>query len=311
MTTGTLSEARIVFPCFGSHASVSLTRLPGVEDELTAIRQTLEEWHRRLTRFDSHSELSRLNASPEVRVRVSEIVCRFAAAAVAAATQTGGLVDPTLMEEIEAAGYRGDLVETLAPGNGFRTPPLRRPARPHPDARWRHVEADLQNGTVSRPPGVKLDSGGIAKGLFADILGEQVSNYDAYAIDCGGDIRLGGHAGRSRLVRVDDPRGRGSLHEFEMAAGGVATSGIGRRSWLGADGHVVHHLLDPATGQPAFTGIIQATALAPTAVEAETLAKAAVLSGVEGASLWLPHGGVLVFDDGDYQVFAPEGVDAS
>ncbi len=275
------------------------------------IRQTLELWHRRLTRFDPNSELSRLNASPEPQVRVSGIVCRFAEAAVAAAARTGGLVDPTLVDEIEAAGYRGDLSGTFADEVRLRSAHARQPARPDPRARWRTVEVDPRNRIVTRPPGVKLDSGGVAKGLIADILGERRKDYDAYAIDCGGDIRIGGQAARPRPVRVDDPLGRGALHEFEMAAGGVATSGIGRRSWLGADGHAAHHLLDPATGRPAFTGIIQATALAPTALEAEMLAKAAVLSGVEGGSRWLPHGGVLVFDDGDYQVFAPDGVDAS
>ena len=55
---------------------------------------------------------------------------------------------------------------------------------------------------------------------------------------------------------------------------------------------------------------MQATALAPTALEAETLAKAAVLGGAEGAEHWLRFGGVLVFDNGDYQVFAPQGLDA-
>ncbi len=61
-------------------------------------------------------------------------------------------------------------------------------------------------------------------------------------------------------------------------------------------------LLDPATGLPAYTGVVQATALAPTALEGEALAKAAVLSGPEGAAAWLPHGGVLVFDDGSHAV---------
>ena len=66
------------------------------------------------------------------------------------------------------------------------------------------------------------------------------------------------------------------------------------------DGRPAHHLLDPRTGAPAFTGIVQATALAPTAAQAEVLAKAAVLSGPR-ASEWLRHGGVVVTDDGRYE----------
>ena len=82
----------------------------------------------------------------------------------------------------------------------------------------------------------------------------------------------------------------------------MATSGISRRSWLDARGRPAHHLLDPATGRPAFTGVVQATALAPTALEAELLAKAAVLGGPDAAAGWLPYGGVVVRDDGGHEV---------
>ena len=66
---------------------------------------------------------------------------------------------------------------------------------------------------------------------------------------------------------------------LRLATGAVATSGLNVRLWRRADGTPAHHLLDPATGDPAWTGVVGATALAPTALEAETLAKAALLSG--------------------------------
>jgi thiamine biosynthesis lipoprotein len=83
-----------------------------------------------------------------------------------------------------------------------------------------------------------------------------------------------------------------------VSGGAFATSGIGRRAWLDRDGRPAHHLLDPATGRPAYTGVAQATALAATAREAEMRSKAAVLSGPDRAASWLPHGGVVVLDDG-------------
>lgn len=45
--------------------------------------------------------------------------------------------------------------------------------------------------------------------------------------------------------------------------------------------------------------------MAPTALEAEIRAKAALLSGPAGAAAWLPDGGVPVFDDGGHEVLAP------
>ena len=46
-------------------------------------------------------------------------------------------------------------------------------------------------------------------------------------------------------------------------------------------------------------GIVQATALAPTALEAEVRAKAALLAGPDDAPDHLPHGGVLVLASGE------------
>jgi thiamine biosynthesis lipoprotein len=210
-------------------------------------------------------------------------------------------VDPTLVGELEAAGYDRSLRGPgLALRDALATAPPRAPALPHPAARWRQVSVDDRAGLIRRPPGVLFDSGGVAKGLFADILAARLSAHEAYAVDCGGDIRLGGTAQRVREVAVSSPFDDAALHRFELAGGGIATSGIGRRSWLGPGGTPCHHLLDPATGRPAFTGIVQATALAPTGVLAETLAKAAVLSGPERAPLWLPFGGLLVRDDGSH-----------
>jgi thiamine biosynthesis lipoprotein len=73
---------------------------------------------------------------------------------------------------------------------------------------------------------------------------------------------------------------------------------LGRRIWRTSSGFG-HHLIDPSTGEPAWTGVVQATAVAPTAVEAEALAKAALLSGPDAGLRKLEHGGgVLVMDDG-------------
>ncbi|MGH2841846.1 MAG: FAD:protein FMN transferase, partial [Solirubrobacteraceae bacterium] len=66
-----------------------------------------------------------------------------------------------------------------------------------------------------------------------------------------------------------------------------------------------HHLIDPATGRPAWTGVVQATALAPTALEAEILAKAALLAGPQRGPGLLSLGGVLVLAGGAVEVVAP------
>ena len=296
-----MAEQAAGFRCFGATCAV---HAPSAEAVQRATRFLLA-WHARFTRFEAGSELSRLNADPHDEVAVSAHMAAFVRAAVAAAAATGGLVDATLAGELERAGYVADLGGSLPLALALRLAPARRPARPSARARWREVAVD--GDRVIRPAGLRLDSGGIVKGLAADLVAELVAGDGAVAIDCAGDLRLKGATPRE--VRVADPFTHDRvLHRFALTDGGVATSGIGRRSWLGADGRPAHHLLDPGTGRPAYTGVVQATALAPTAVEAETLAKAALLEGPGRGAGRLVHGGVLVFDDGAHEVVDPPPV---
>jgi thiamine biosynthesis lipoprotein len=107
-----------------------------------------------------------------------------------------------------------------------------------------------------------------------------------------------------RLVEVEHPLG-GPPIGFSLTAGAVATSGIATRLWR-TDGGFAHHLLDPSTGDPAWTGVIQATAVAQTALGAETLSKAAFLSGLDGGrDVLAGAGGALVLDDGTVEVVGP------
>jgi thiamine biosynthesis lipoprotein len=284
------------FRCFGAECAVI------VDDRAAALaaRRRLEAWHDRFSRFRADSELSRLNADPRPAVPVTPTMAQLVEAVVAAARMTDGLVDSTLLHELEDAGYRTDLGRPLPLELALRLAPPRRPARPSAARRWREIRVD--GDVVRRPPGLAIDSGGLAKGLFADLIAESLPQ-ETMAVDCGGDLRF---RGPRRTIQVADPFGGRPVHAFALAAGAVATSGIGRRSWLDAQGRPAHHLLDPATGRPAFTGVVQATALAPTAVEAERLAKAAVLSGPDAGERWLPHGGVLVLDDGSARIVEPE-----
>jgi FAD:protein FMN transferase len=309
MTLPAPVESGDSFECFGGRAGV-LVMGAGAAEAVAATRLRLEMWHALLSRFDPGSELSFLNSSPRRRVRVSEVTCRFAAVAVDAAQRTRGLVDPTLVGEIEDAGYRTDLGDPVPLAESLRMAPPRAPAHGRESATWRRIRVDRRKRLVCRPRGLRLDSGGIAKGLFADLAGASLERFASYAVDCSGDLRLGGRDRLERPVRVEDPFGRGVIHEFHMTSGGVATSGIGRRSWIGADGRPAHHLLDPSTGRPAFTGVVQATALAHTALDAEVRAKAALLSGPLDGLRWLAHGGVLVFDDGSHVVVEPKDVNA-
>jgi thiamine biosynthesis lipoprotein len=296
------------FDCFGSSCSVLVEGDDGARSAREAARgarRALERWHERFSRFLPDSELSRLNADPRIVVPVSGLLVRLGVAVRFAGELSGGLVDATLVEQIERAGYREDLAETLALGDALALAPPTAPASARAAGGWRRVVADAQARTITRPPGVRIDSGGLAKGIFADVLAERLAGHASFAVDCAGDIALGGTARSARAAHVASPFDASVLHTFELRDGAVATSGITRRSWLATDGRAAHHLLDPASGEPAFTGVVQATALAPSALEAEVRAKAALLAGPRAARGWLRYGGLVVLQDGSHHTFQP------
>ncbi|MBS1878693.1 MAG: FAD:protein FMN transferase [Actinobacteria bacterium] len=291
-----MSESRLQFECFGGRVEIRAGG-DGAAAALAAARERLFDAHRRLSRFDPGSELSRLNRDPRTEVPASPLLRQLVEAIAMAGELSGGLVDGTLLREIERAGY-ADSLRRADRGAPIPSAPAS-PAGASARAEWTALAVDAEAGTVIRPPGVKIDGGGLAKGLLADLVGADLARFDSFVVDCCGDLRLGGRAGAERRVLVDDPGGGGPLAELRLRGGGVATSGISRRSWTGPDGRPAHQIIDPGRGGPAFTGVVQSTAVAPSSLLAEVRAKAALLAGPEGAVAWLPDGGVLVLDGGE------------
>jgi len=297
----------LTFEAMGSHVRLLIGEPgPGMAPAEVAAaqgRRFVEDFDATLSRFRPESELCRLNADRRERVPASTLMRRAVAAALFAAERSEGLVDPTLVGEIERAGYVSSragmaglpLAEALAEA------PERRPAAPRPERRWRELEVDDEAGEIVRPPGLGFDTGGTGKGLAADMLAGSLHGYSRFVVDCGGDIRIGGADAlvHPYEVFVEHPISGERAYVLRLGSGGVATSGINVRIWRGESGRVAHHLLDPASGEPAWTGLVGATALGATALEAETLSKAALLSGPErGRRLLGDRGGLLVHDSG-------------
>ena len=73
---------------------------------------------------------------------------------------------------------------------------------------------------------MRFDTGGTGKGLAADLLASRLDG--RWAIDCGGDIRVGG----AFDDRGPPPAHRSeTIHTLHVEDGAVATSGIDTRLW--------------------------------------------------------------------------------
>jgi thiamine biosynthesis lipoprotein len=299
------------FDLFGSEVRLLIgapvdPALPPPQIAAIQVEAFLRVLHRELTRFTEGSALSALNADPSSSRRVPASLAMAVRAGVWAAQRTAGLVDPTLVDQLERAGYARSRagVQPAPIADAISAAPGRRPARPHPGRRWQRIEVDPEGRTVTRPPGIRIDTGGVGKGLAADLASARLKGYELHVVDAGGDLRIGGERPLERVVEIEHPLS-GPPICFQLSAGAVATSGIATRLWRTAHGFA-HHLLDPSSGDPAWTGVIQATALADTALAAETLSKAAFLSGPQGGRRVLASGGgALILDDGTVELVGP------
>jgi thiamine biosynthesis lipoprotein len=269
-------------------------------------RAYVEDFAARLSRFREDSELTALNRDPRARVPASALLRTAVRAGIWAAQRSGGLVDPTLAGELERIGYAHSLDgrEPVPLRDALAAAPTRRPAKPRAAARWKEIFIDDGSGRVVRPAGVTVDTGGTGKGLCADAVAHRLAGYTRFVVDCGGDLAVGGVGAQVEPyeVEVEHPLTGETISTLRIAAGGVATSGLNVRVWRTPEGGFAHHLLDPSTGLSAWTGLIGATALGTSALEAETLSKMALLLGPLGARRVLAeHGGVIVRDDGEVE----------
>jgi FAD:protein FMN transferase len=309
------TELDYAFPSMGSDIRLVIGErlVPDAPPPLEAAdreRAFVFDFARRLSRFEPGSELSRLNHDARTVVPASPLLRAAVRAALWAAQATGGLVDPTLVQALESSGYDRSLdgTEPASLAQALAAAPPRAPARPDPRKRWSRISVDDGVGTVSRPPGVMVDTGGTGKGLCADAVAWRLRDYARFVVDCGGDIAVGGVGAQLKpfAIAVEHPLTGEPIGSVPVSRGGIATSGLNIRIWRRPGGGFAHHLLDPGTGAPVWTGLVGVTALGESALEAETLSKLALLLGPEGAREVLAHrGGLIVHDSGEVEALGP------
>ena len=266
-----------------------ITLVGGTPDALDAAVERLRDLEHRWSRFRTDSEISALNDHAGRPLRVSADTRVLIDLAVQGWRRTGGRFDPTLLAAVRRAGYDDDLA---------RLPAVRQslPATVghHPmTCGW--IVVDHHAGTVRLPAGAGFDAGGIGKGLAADLVSADLvsAGVTGGCVNVGGDLRVWGpgpvdlrvgEAGRDDPPAPDDRRWRVAAADRTIALtnAGVATSGIQRRAWTIA-GRRMHHLIDPATLDPADTDVIAATVIAPTAWQAEVYSLAVIMGGVARA----------------------------
>jgi thiamine biosynthesis lipoprotein len=274
---------RIEFRAMGSSMAAALdSEKPEAAERLAGVPQWFNIWEGRLSRFRADSELSRVNRRSGRLHTVSPVMAEVLHEALSAAETSRGIVVPTILEALEAAGYDRSFDEMST----SQEPKLGLPAIV---GDWRRIEFNPRTRTVRTPEGMRLDLGGVAKGWAADRAVGRLSRFGSAMVDAGGDISISGPklAGQPWAIAVDDPRNPdGQLAMLKISRGGVATSGRDYRRWK-VNGDWKHHLIDPRTGQPAKTDVFSVTVVAGSARQAELAAKIVAVLGSQEGLAWL------------------------
>ena len=264
---------------------------------LAAGRAEVEACESVLPRFDPASDVSRLNRAAGDWVEVDSRLAHALEVALRARSATGGRFDPTILPALVAAGYDRTFEQLQE-----------RPALPVPG--WRaaaEIEVVPEDGRARIERGAAVDLGGIGKGFAASraILAMRAA-WDLLPgalVDLGGDVAVWGlppDRGPWRIAVADPRRAGAGLGLLRLEEGGVATSGRNARRF--GPRRALHHLIDPATGQPALAGPLAVTAVAADAAWAEAHATALAISVLgearahvaahrDVAALFVPHEG--------------------
>lgn len=253
-------------------------------------------WRVVLDEFEaSEQALSRFREASEIhQARLAggraETPSRRLAAAVSAADRarrvSGGRFEPRVLGDLERLGFAPIAMAATAPkrGNGVAA------------SAGRIVNRAGRTGPIDLP--VPVDFGGIGKGLALRWAGRRLEatlGGSPFLLEAGGDIVAAGSPARRPgapgwRIAVEDPRppapsdAESPLAVIELPDGGgsVATSSVRRARWRSPDGRAVHHLIDPATGEPGGDGLLAVTVHAPDPAWSEVWSKALFLEGALG-----------------------------
>ena len=171
---------------------------------------------------------------------------------------TNGAFDITIAPVMDAWGFTGD---------SFRVP-----EQSELDTLLKKVNSDAiqmlgsPSDSVTLGEGQAIDLGGIAKGYTSDCV--EAVFYD-HEIE-NGKISLGGNVfvlgtkpdGSDWRVGIKDPRNESGLAAILSLRDAYAITSGGYERYFEENGKTYHHIIDPATGYPADSGLLSVTVVA-------------------------------------------------
>ncbi|HXV97352.1 MAG TPA: FAD:protein FMN transferase, partial [Anaerolineae bacterium] len=264
---------------------------------LLDVQRLFHSFEKRLSRFDPQSELSRLNAHDGELFQASPILLDAIEVALVAAETTAGLYDPTVLDALEKAGYDRSFEQLERPAPLGGTPLTHLPATFPPGYlapslrpfTFRSVSINRARREIYKPAGLRLDLGGMGKGWTVDRAADRLQGLGPFLVNAGGDIfayHSPPHQKGWEIDLVHPLKPEAHMARLYLHHRALATSTLAKRRWQ-YQGQLMHHLIDPRTGQPAQTDALSVSVVAERTVLAEIYAKVALILGAEQGLAYL------------------------
>ena len=183
---------------------VDTTHIQSVPQALAALPNDWQQAEQMFSRFLPTSELMQLNTARSMPV--SKAFWQMLSHSLASAKLTDGLITSTVYQALVERGYDQSYEHSFEQGQSTAaSTTLTGESVIGTDAidDWQKIGLDPTTRQVSLPDSVKLDFGGFAKGLTADIVADRLSEMGANVlIDAGGDIVIRSYQGE--ISKLDD-----------------------------------------------------------------------------------------------------------
>ena len=183
---------------------VDTTHIQSVPQALAALPNDWQQAEQMFSRFLPTSELMQLNTARSMPV--SKAFWQMLSHSLASAKLTDGLITPTVYQALVERGYDQSYEHSFEQGQSTAaSTTLTGESVIGTDAidDWQKIGLDPTTRQVSLPDSVKLDFGGFAKGLTADVIAERLSEMGTNVlIDAGGDIVIRSYQGE--ISKLDD-----------------------------------------------------------------------------------------------------------
>jgi len=225
-----------------------------------AAEDIIRELEAKLSRTIGDSDVSRLNAAGGEAVEVGEDLGRLILIANTYHQWTDGALDISIAPVVSAWGFTTDRYRV--PSQAELEELLKLKGNPQFS-----TPGDISS--VSLAPGQSIDLGAVAKGYAADKLADVFQEYEIprAMASLGGNVLAWGSRpdGTPWRVGIQDPAKPDDPDAFagvlELTDSFAVTSG-GYQRYFEQDGKRWHHIIDPATGYPADSGLTSVTVVA-------------------------------------------------